>query len=226
MKPAVGAPPPLPRMFLLATLLVANSAAQVDYQSQIQEPIFNEICTTCHGTSGGLNLASYDGLMNEGNHGPVVVPGDAMESNLVLKILPDPPFGSRMPKDDQTYFDSHQDQLQTIIDWINEGASETISLAGARSLPRSFSLERIFPNPFNATATIGFALPSAGAVTADILSITGRTVYSLTELRSAGRHAIRWAGQDNAGRELPSGVYLCRLRFGGREQSRRVLLLR
>ena len=33
-------------------------------------------------------------------------------------------FGSRMPQNNPTYFDDHQEELQLILDWINEGALE------------------------------------------------------------------------------------------------------
>ena len=42
----------------------------------------------------------------------------------------------------------------------------------------------------------------------------------------AGTHAFVWEGRTTGGLELASGVYICRLRAGGREQARKLLLLR
>ena len=99
----------------------------VDYYSQI-EPIFTDAnCANgyCHGNgASGLYLDSYEGLMAGGNHGLSVIPSDAENSILVQKISPDPPFGDRMPDGNPTYFDSHMDEFQLIVDWINEGAYE------------------------------------------------------------------------------------------------------
>ena len=47
------------------------SFGQVDYSSEIQ-PIFNTNCTQCHGASGGLNLGSYDDLMDGGNSDDII----------------------------------------------------------------------------------------------------------------------------------------------------------
>ncbi len=99
----------------------------VDYYTQIVPVFSNANCNTpyCHGNgASGLIMDSYEGLMAGGNHGPAVIPGDADNSILVQKISPDPPFGGRMPADDPTYFDSHIDEFQLIVDWINEGANE------------------------------------------------------------------------------------------------------
>ena len=58
-------------LFLLVPLM-----AQVDYDSEIQ-PIFNSRCTNCHSGSDaeeGLNLSSYNNVMNGGDSGDVVIP--------------------------------------------------------------------------------------------------------------------------------------------------------
>ena len=99
----------------------------ISYSTQIQ-PIFNTDkanCIMCHSGSGSnnLNLTSYDNLMDgNSNNGPVVTAGDADNSILIQKILGTASFGDQMPPNDPTYFDSHQDELQLIKDWINEGA--------------------------------------------------------------------------------------------------------
>ena len=86
---------------LLAIILYANLFA-VDYGSQIQ-PILTSNCTSyCHTNggayTGGLDLTSYSNVMDGGNHGPVVIPGDSQNSNLILKLSESPPFGSQMPE--------------------------------------------------------------------------------------------------------------------------------
>ena len=54
--------------YLTLIVLILPLYAEVDYNLEIQ-PIFNVRCTSCHGASGGLNLSSYDNLMNGGNDG-------------------------------------------------------------------------------------------------------------------------------------------------------------
>jgi hypothetical protein len=52
-------------------------------------PLFARWCVSCHAgpePHGGLRLDSYAGLMRGGDSGPIVIPGDAGGSLLVLKI--------------------------------------------------------------------------------------------------------------------------------------------
>lgn len=104
--------------------LLENSLP-ISYYDQIQ-PIFNNVCTPCHITnsSSGLNLSNWDNTMEGGNHENNIIPSDSDNSILIQKILPSPPFGGRMPPGNQTYFDTHENELQLLRDWINEGALE------------------------------------------------------------------------------------------------------
>ena len=89
---------------------------QVDYTQTIQ-PIFTASCTSCHGSSGGLSLASYSSLMAGGNSGAAVVAGDHASSLLWQKVN-----NGSMPQGNQTL---SSDQINQIAQWINEGALET-----------------------------------------------------------------------------------------------------
>ena len=42
----------------------------------------------------------------------------------------------------------------------------------------------------------------------------------------AGSHGMKWDGRDDAGRELPSGVYFYRLRTTGYDETRKMVMLR
>ena len=57
----------------------------IDYNLSIQS-IFNQSCTGCHGSAGGLSLTSYNNVMNGGNSGPVVIPGSHQSSLLWQNI--------------------------------------------------------------------------------------------------------------------------------------------
>lgn len=84
------------------------------------------------------------------------------------------------------------------------------------------------PNPFarSAGATLAFDLPNAAPVRLDMLDVTGRLVRTLfAGDLAAGRHRITWDGRDGSGRPMASGVYLCLLRAGSEELTRRVLVV-
>jgi len=79
--------------------------------------------------------------------------------------------------------------------------------ADADGLPDEFELYNNYPNPFNPTTTIRFALPLEGAVRLSVYDILGRKVADLVnENLPADFHEITWDA-----RNLASGVYIYRL---------------
>ncbi|MFH1687226.1 MAG: FlgD immunoglobulin-like domain containing protein [bacterium] len=93
--------------------------------------------------------------------------------------------------------------------------------------PSGFYLDQNYPNPFNAETTIEFDLPRAGDVTLTITNILGQHVRTLiTSHLSMGHYSVPWNGQDDAGLEVASGVYLYRLTSGTLAESRKMLLLK
>lgn len=94
-------------------------------------------------------------------------------------------------------------------------------------LPERFTLAQNYPNPFNAGTNIAFSLERRAEVVLEVLDITGKkisTVYRGT--LAAGEYSFSWQAVDDRGRELPSGVYLYRLKTGDIYQSRKMLLLK
>jgi hypothetical protein len=85
-------------------------------------PIFTQHgCTSCHGGEAGLFVTTVEGLLEGGDNGPAIEPGDAENSLLIQKLSPDPPFGDRMPQGAPPVPESQQN---TIKQWINEGAED------------------------------------------------------------------------------------------------------
>lgn len=83
------------------------------------------------------------------------------------------------------------------------------------------------PNPFNPQTVIVYEVPRSGAVRLEVFDLRGRLVRTLVDqAQSVGRHEVLWDGRDAQGREQPSGVYLSRLRSGGREVMGRMTLVR
>ncbi len=84
-----------------------------------------------------------------------------------------------------------------------------------------------FPNPFNSSASIRFATPTAGAVTLAIYNTAGQKVRSITrEVPSAGTHAFVWDGRDDHGDLVSSGMYLSRLQGNNMSVYGRMLFLK
>lgn len=91
----------------------------------------------------------------------------------------------------------------------------------------AFRLLPVAPNPFSATTTIAFELPSAQHVTVVLFDVSGQRVrVLLDERRGAGRQSVTWDGTDAAGRGLGTGIYWARASAMGRHLTQRVALLR
>jgi len=105
---------------------------------------------------------------------------------------------------------------------------EASTITGVDSAPAAgVRLGANYPNPFNPSTTIPFVLSRDGRVNLEVLDASGRRVATLFagEL-PAGSHALTWAGVDDGGWPVASGVYLYRLRDEGESQARRMLLLK
>ena len=88
--------------------------------------------------------------------------------------------------------------------------------------------EGSFPNPFNPATTLRFSLADEAAVTLKIHDARGRCVRTLLagSHLAGGAHELVWDGRDDAGRGVPSALYLARLTVGDFVESRKLLLLK
>ncbi|MEA3287937.1 MAG: FlgD immunoglobulin-like domain containing protein, partial [Candidatus Marinimicrobia bacterium] len=79
-------------------------------------------------------------------------------------------------------------------------------------IPEAYALYQNYPNPFNPTTTIRYDLPEAAEVFLTIYDIKGRVVNQLqVGSQSAGSYALQWNGASQAGLQVATGVYLCRI---------------
>ncbi|MFN3820785.1 MAG: carboxypeptidase regulatory-like domain-containing protein, partial [bacterium] len=89
-------------------------------------------------------------------------------------------------------------------------------------VPHYLAIEGLYPQPFNAQATIIFVLPYASEVALRLYDLQGRMVKSLFQAKlPSGRHHWLLDAQD-----LPTGLYLIRLESPWGNLSRKVLLIR
>jgi hypothetical protein len=105
----------------------------------------------------------------------------------------------------------------------------TKEYAAGRSngIPLAYALEQNFPNPFNPATTIRYQLPRRAAVILEVYDLLGRKVRTLlNDLQSPGVHTVTWAGTDDAGVQVSSGVYFYRLRSEDFTAVRKLLFIR
>jgi len=105
---------------------------------------------------------------------------------------------------------------------------QMIANTGTNDLPvLSTELLGNYPNPFNPTTTISFALHEASNVKIDVYNITGQHVKSLlNEHLEADNHNIVWIGNDNEGRSVSSGVYFYKMQAGRYTSTRKMILMK
>ena len=87
----------------------------------------------------------------------------------------------------------------------------SVFVAPDAKVPEEVQLYANYPNPFNDATTIAFGLPRKTHVTMKVYDLLGKRVATLlSEMFPAGRHEVRWRVRD-----VPSGVYLCRMQADG-----------
>lgn len=107
--PAVPEPEPVPAVEAPSSF--ATNAA----------PILAERCTTCHGPekqSNGLRLDSLESILQGGDSGPAIVPGNSAESLLITLVSGGDPDRVMPPKGDRLT----EEQVATLKSWIDAGA--------------------------------------------------------------------------------------------------------
>lgn len=96
----------------------------------------------------------------------------------------------------------------------------------APARPRALELVAA-PNPFNNLVRLGYRLDRAASCMLDIHRLDGARVRRLRlGMTGPGSHVSAWDGRDDAGRELPSGLYLVRLHTADSQAVQRVLLVK
>ena len=78
-------------------------------------------------------------------------------------------------------------------------------------IPEKYNLSNAYPNPFNPSTTIEYALPRQSAVTVDIYNIIGQKVTDFCLVsQSSGTHTLKWNGKNRYGNKAASGLYIIR----------------
>lgn len=201
---------------LIAVACPVRTQSVVDYKSQI-DPIFAKYnCKGCHGGDGGLFVDTYQHLFSTGFHAPVVVPRDT-DCVLVrrLKGLTQP----RMPQSGPI----SSAELQLIVQWVKEGASETATLVQSHEtfVPR-FALDQNYPNPFNPSTAIRFSIPRSAYVVVTVYNIMGDELETLVAQELPGG---TYSSMFDAGK-YATGLYIYTIRAGEFNQARTMMLLK
>jgi len=104
-----------------------------------------------------------------------------------------------------------------------EGNTNPVSIISESDIPAlDYGLSLNYPNPFNPTTTIKFALPKSSKVLLSVYNLSGEEIiHLLDEEKNAGYHKVIW---DASG--FTSGLYFYRLQAGDFVQTRKMVLLK
>ena len=101
-------------------------------------------------------------------------------------------------------------------DWTLEGGFNGVDM------PTEYALVGSYPNPFNATTTITYAMPTAGNATLEVYNLMGQKVATLVNgYNEAGQHSVTWDAANYS-----SGIYFSRLTAGDQVFTQRMTLLK
>ncbi len=89
--------------------------------------------------------------------------------------------------------------------------------------PKQFSLVQNYPNPFNPSTTIDFSVPEDGHAVLKIVDLLGRDVATLFDGEAKSGYYQRVIFDAT---KMASGVYFSRLEFGGKQQLKKMLLMK
>ncbi len=99
------------------------------------------------------------------------------------------------------------------------------------TVPKIMVLHQNFPNPFNPVTYIRFYLPQNNLgyqnVRLEIFDLLGKKVRTLlTGKYLPGSYDLQWNAKDDAGKPVPSGIYIYRLRSNSTNIIKKMVLLR
>lgn len=82
-----------------------------------------------------------------------------------------------------------------------------------------------YPNPFTSNTRITFSLPRATHVSLVVYDVSGRRVRTLVNGEvPGGSHSASWDRTDEAGRQLPAGVYFVRMSAQGFDKRTKLIV--
>jgi hypothetical protein len=106
-------------------------------------------------------------------------------------------------------------------------SNQALELMSMPSIPERFALHQNFPNPFNPTTKINYALPRDAHVRLVIYDLRGRLVTTLVdEYQTAGYKNSEWNATIDNGLKASAGLYIYSLQVENFRGSRKFVLLK
>ncbi|RMZ48949.1 T9SS C-terminal target domain-containing protein, partial [Candidatus Marinimicrobia bacterium PRS2] len=116
----------------------------------------------------------------------------------------------------------YTEQLNFTLDMVVGDGFNTFGLSKEYIIPDEFSLSAAYPNPFNPTTTLSFALPVTSNVILEVYDINGRLINELIKgIMDAGYHSVVWDANSYG-----SGVYFVKMVAGEYINTQKLMLIK
>lgn len=115
-------------------------------------------------------------------------------------------------------------RFEYIYPTMREGA---LSISGNTVFPKSITLSKAYPNPFNPVTTINYHLSEPTHIQLEIYDMVGRKISTLVNSeQSVGSWSTHWNATNDLGQPVAAGVYLYTIEAGRETISRKIVLLK
>ncbi len=100
---------------------------------------------------------------------------------------------------------------------------------GSPEIPDIYGLHQNYPNPFNPNTEISFMMKENCIAELTVYNIKGEEIANLFQNKSVSKDELiraNWAGKDNFGKAVSSGIYLYKLRTNKEEYTCKMILMK
>jgi len=130
-------------------------------------------------------------------------------------------FGVEGIRDNYPGYDNRKDLLTHVLLYFN-GNTDFPYPYSFSGKPHRFTLQPLYPNPFNSSLQIRFTLDRPQRVRVEVFDILGRRIARLLdEYLTSGEHSQTWNGKT-----VSSGIYYLRLKGEEKQQIRKAVLIK
>ena len=114
--------------------------------------------------------------------------------------------------------------LVGVFDIIMNEEASAVKVDNKHSIsPNSFTLDTVYPNPFNDSININFTINNFGYVDIGVYDLRYKWIVNLIgKQMHSGNYNIIWTGEDMTGNAVASGPYLIVMKFGSSIQTKKI----
>ena len=117
------------------------------------------------------------------------------------------------------YWTDHSETESIILEWLN--------LTDKELVPGTYIVSQNYPNPFNPSTTLRYSMSKGELVNIAVYDMSGRLVKDLLNgYQNAGYNSIQWNTTNNQGQSVSAGMYICVIKIGSYNTSKKMLFLK